>query len=283
LGNIIRNNTIPVQWWRDKEWETNFGDIVSPIVIEKLSGKKVVHASKVAGNKIVAGGSILNHACAGDYMWGTGAHYANQVCKSGVNICAVRGPLTKKIIEKSGYKIKKIYGDPAYLLPYLFKAKVKKEYNIGILPHFVDYEEVKQKVVSCDVNIIDIMSGVKNVIKEVNKCNYLFSSSLHGIIVGEVYQIPTCWVRFSNKIASKEFKFQDYYFSTERIVEVVDWRNGIVLEEGVYKTKEIISPHYETERFLLTFPYLKKEIKGLSDIKLECINWLIENKKVNLG
>jgi pyruvyltransferase len=267
----MKNDSILLYWWFDNNWKTNFGDIVSPIVVEKISGKKVVHASKVVGNRLVAGGSVLNHARSGDSIWGTGSHYAHGTCKQGVNICAIRGPLTKKVLEKSGYNPKKIYGDPAYLLPHLFKTDVEKEYNIGILPHFMDYEDVKQRISVLDVNIIDIMSGVKNVIKEVNKCNYIFSSSLHGIIVGEVYGIPTCWVRFSDKVASKEFKFQDYYFSTGRIVEVVDWKNKINLSEGVAKCKEIDKPLYETERFLMACPVLKKEIKGLADLESEVI------------
>jgi len=64
--------------------------------------------------------------------------------------------------------------------------------------------------------IIDILSGVKQVIDDICSCERIFSSSLHGLIAADAYGIHSTWIKFSNKIEGNDFKFYDYFESVGR-------------------------------------------------------------------
>ncbi len=56
-----------------------------------------------------------------------------------------------------------------------------------------------------DNNFLDI-------IDKINQCENIMSSSLHGLILADAYQIPSLRFRFKkNDIVGGDFKFDDYY------------------------------------------------------------------------
>ena len=74
-------------------------------------------------------------------------------------------------------------------LPPPKKKKNVKNIQIGIVPHFseVDYF-IKQY--GLKYTVIDLRTfEVEKVIDEINSCQYVLSSSLHGIIVAHAYHI----------------------------------------------------------------------------------------------
>ena len=59
--------------------------------------------------------------------------------------------------------------------------------------------------------IIDICSDVRGILKQINNCKCILSSSLHGLIFADSYGIPNAQILFSEKSAGRAYKFQDYY------------------------------------------------------------------------
>src|SRR3990167_1725638 len=122
---------------------------------------------------------------------------------------AVRGKLTEKIL---GVNVG-VYGDPALLLPLMYKPDTTKKYKVGTIPHYAEKDE---KVFKEAGKIINVQQNWKTFIAEVVSCDEIISSSLHGIVIAEAYGIPATWIKPTSKVAGNGFKFRDYLTGTNR-------------------------------------------------------------------
>jgi len=209
------NAQIKMWWYAD---EINFGDQLNPYLVKKMTGRTPCFTPpKDPPLKYLVIGSILQGDMSRCIIWGSGLINLNITCTRPYEIHAVRGPLTRALLLERGIPCPEIYGDPALLLPYFFQPIIKKQFKIGIIPHYVDQEHPWLKQFSQDSNvlIIDVRQPVERVIRDMLSCECIASSSLHGIIVADAYELPTCWLEFSDKVLGKGFKFKDYFLSLE--------------------------------------------------------------------
>lgn len=186
----------------------NFGDILTPYVLDHFNIKyEMVNSPNDASAMCI--GSIIRRATDKMIVLGSGTVHTKHKLNSNADYKFVRGPLTRKRIIECGGSCPEIYGDPALLLP-LFCNESKKEFDVGITPHYVDYELVKNSFP--DFKIINLENtNPLDVAKEITKCRTIISSSLHGIIAAHAYGIPAAWVKFSNNIKGDNIKFKDHY------------------------------------------------------------------------
>ena len=218
-------NEIPLFYWSSIKFENkpkeNYGDLLSKYLVEKISGKKVkwVHPRKQAWYKLnktnyLGIGSILAHASKKSIVWGSGIIDQNHSVHSG-DFRAVRGPKTRERLLNLGFDCPEIYGDPALLLPKYFNPETEKKYKLGIVPHYVDFEDVtKQFSKEKEIIVIDMLTDdIELTTSEILSCEKVVSSSLHGLIVAHAYGIPAAWVKFSDRIFGDGIKYQDYFFS----------------------------------------------------------------------
>ncbi|KCZ71782.1 Polysaccharide pyruvyl transferase [Candidatus Methanoperedens nitroreducens] len=204
---------IRAYWWSG-ERNRNFGDALSPYLVEKISHKKPVLCSKHCSKEYyIVTGSVIGAANKNAIIWGAGILYRYEKIKKPKKIFAVRGPLTRKRLLESGYECPEVYGDPALLLPRLYTPKTKKQYDLGIIPHYVDYNRVKNEIDTGDALIINLLDPIEQVIDSVYSCKRTVSSSLHGIITSHTYGVPSVWVEFSNRLVGDGTKFNDYFLS----------------------------------------------------------------------
>ncbi len=201
--------------------EDNYGDILAPFLANKLSGKKVVKVEhpmirryKWFIKHYLTVGSIICAASKNSIVWGSGIIKQNENVRA-AKFLAVRGPRTRKRLLELGYKVPEIYGDPALLLPDFIPNNIEKKYDLGIIPHYVDYEIVKEKFKSnSNIKVINLITNdIVKTTNEILSCKKIISSSLHGVIVSHAYQIPALWVKFSNKLSGDNIKFYDYFES----------------------------------------------------------------------
>ena len=219
-----KNNKICVQYYSSSH---NWGDIIAPFLVKALSGKDIVTVGERIRKDlnipvVQCVGSILQWATPKVHIWGTGFisqnRWWNNIPKK---IHAVRGPLTRDKILAKGFDCPEIYGDPALLMPRFYNPKVKKQFKIGVIPHYIDQRLAFPLSLfkDPDFTFINIKSGIENVVNKALECEFLISSSLHGVILGDAYNIPTAHVKFSGKVMGKDFKFNDYYASIHREYE----------------------------------------------------------------
>ena len=216
---VYREKDIRLDWYFGSN---NFGDILNPVLLNKLTGKKPVNICAKYYSEVhyFFIGSILDRANGNTIVWGTGFISQDSNCTCPKKIYAVRGPKTRKILLEQGIECPEIYGDPALLLPKIYKPKIDKKYKIGIIPHYVDKNNpwLDKYRNNDDINIIDIqVTNPFSFIDEVLCCEKIISSSLHGIIVSDAYNIPSMWIEFSDKVIGNGFKFIDYFMSVKRV------------------------------------------------------------------
>ena len=230
IETYMNNQKVNISWW-NKDGK-NWGDALNPILAELISGKKV--------NWIKTGdpsdeqrhyciGSILQSSMStGSEIWGTGLMRGEHTLKvKPKKIHAVRGPLTRQSLIQQGFDCPEVYGDPALLYPRYYNPTIEKKYKWGIIPHYVDQKHpwLNRFRNMENVLIINILDPINTVVDQIKSCEKIISSSLHGVIAGDAYDVPSKWIILSGKIGGMErhngkiscFKFRDYFESVKRI------------------------------------------------------------------
>ncbi|MDD4456299.1 MAG: polysaccharide pyruvyl transferase family protein [Syntrophotalea acetylenica] len=221
----------------------NFGDWLSPRLCEALSGMKVVHARPNRCD-LMALGSILGKAKNHFWnrridIWGSGLIARCKPFKSPHRIHAVRGWHTARAISNQQIAV---VGDPGLLCDILVPGNiaVRKDYSVGLIPHYVDRENTLIRSIVEQIpraRCIDIFSETLDFIRQVAACEYVLSSSMHGLITADALGVPNAWIRLSDKVWGEDFKFHDYFsvfglenvqpFPLERYTSLRDIEQGL--------------------------------------------------------
>lgn len=218
-------------------FDNNMGDALNEILIPKIFNIPVKHCD-FKHCDLVGVGSILESAISTKTylptkIWGSGfiqEHLEELNLDQKYEIYALRGRKSKEIFERNiSKKIECVLADPGLLAPMLFDKKEKKEYDLGIVPHYVDkdnpvFKEIQNQIPNSIM--IDVLSGSLNAINQIRKCRYILSTSLHGLIIADSFNIPNLWVKTSDLILGNDFKFHDYYSSFGLKMEPYDLRTN---------------------------------------------------------
>jgi hypothetical protein len=176
----------------------------------------------------------------------------------------VRGKLTENYIRKNNLlKSNILLGDLGLLCPYMVKEIVKK-YKLGIIPHYDDlnssaiYDIYKKYGKKCI--IINVQNNVDMVITQITECENIISSSLHGLIVADSFNIPNLWFENPLKYIPMEskdlgrFKYMDYYsiygiedIEPRNILDFIDDSLDIIEKE--YRVKKEIVEEKQKELY----------------------------------
>ncbi len=229
---------IKLVYWQ----EPNFGDALSPWIIERISGRQIeaknyysksqirravwtmtgrLPLSAWKGNlfpwetNIVGIGSVINSGNKFSLIWGAG--YMCEVSPKALykKILAVRGKETYRRLCQEGYQGREPqYGDPALLLPLIRSAVLQKTTKLGVIPHWSEADKFISKY-GKDFKVIDLRTrNIEKTLDEITSCERILSTSLHGIIVAHAYGIPAIWIQ-DGYIDTDGFKFRDYWSSIE--------------------------------------------------------------------
>lgn len=206
----------------------NWGDDINYYFLREILRKDVVMYSEcilaryLQKNYLFIGSTLSLCSNCRSIVWGAGflnEHFPQNFSVN--NIYAVRGPLSRQLLLDKGFVCPEIYGDPAMLIKLHYKPNATKKYSLGIIPNYDDIESVNRYAICPTVKIISPRgyNHWHEFIDEINNCNCVVSSSLHGIIIAESYGVPSRWVEFENGAALDYFKFNDFYLSINKAIE----------------------------------------------------------------
>lgn len=219
------------------------GDRLNKVMLEDLFGIKVIQTPLSKSNMSAIGSSLDSllwsnrikprldqykqylFALQDHYVWGTGFIAKNAYKEKGfifkhIHFCAVRGVLSKNRIENIiGKKMDIPTADGGLLADRWIGSNSKKNYSIGIIPHYKEQDNplINNLAVHYkDSIIIDTTDEPRKVVRLISECNTVLSSSLHGLIVSDSFHIPNMHLilyQYGERMMGDGFKFHDYYSS----------------------------------------------------------------------
>lgn len=198
----------------NKNGKENFGDVLGPYLVEKLIQNEVKYTPldhPFKPETLITIGSVVKQSRPHCIVWGAGIISQQDKVRGG-DFRAVRGPYSRKHLMDLGYEVPEVYGDPGILSPLIYFPKVEKKYDIGIIPHYIHYENIKNNALD-GVKIINLFDPIETVIQDILSCKCTISSSLHGVIMSHAYDIPSLWIEFADKLYGDGIKFRDYFSS----------------------------------------------------------------------
>lgn len=252
---------IPLYYWDARTWQdfTNFGDILSEKIVERMVGHRIATTlnnsllTECGKRKLLALGSIVHMAEDNDVIWCSGINgkHPDKTDKkfyrfTQLDVRAVRGPLTRQFLMDMGINCPEVYGDPALLLPRLF-PEFKKSENPSreyvIIPHYSD-----EHLFANHPNLLTVKEDWDELIRQVLDSKFVIATSLHGVIVAEAFGIPTRYLKVSDE--EPLFKYADYYYGTNRH----DFKYATTVEEALQMGGEPL-PECDLDKLMQSFPF----------------------------
>lgn len=213
-------------YWAGGHRHTNFGDSLSPHIVEMMTGRKVVYA-RPATCDMAAIGSILHKIhrkklkrllrgrFSPIHIWGTGAIRARKYTNRLFHIHALRGELTRDALQQP-HSLP--LGDPGLLIS-RFGIRAPKRFRWGIAPH-INYRAcptiAELHRATPNSTLIDLAApDIRATIAAVQSCDFIAASSLHGLVAADALGIPSLWVGPSED-PQWSWKFRDYFSAIGR-------------------------------------------------------------------
>lgn len=243
---MAREAPVRLYWFATKP---NFGDLLSPLLVARLSGRQVVHAKR-GKEGLRAVGSILDDVFKTPparpdrwlyqakarlrrplAIWGSGFLHLHKPSAMDVplrrlRVSAVRGEGTRGFLRHLLGERRCDWGalplgDPGLLAKELLPEPVPKRYDLGFLAHYIDapiggyVAERLRRAYGDALCVIDPADEPLRVLAQIAQCRALLSSAMHGCIVADGLGIPNraCCFSYLGQDTREDyaFKFQDYY------------------------------------------------------------------------
>jgi len=258
----------------------NFGDCINKVFFDLLTGQKMNYNRNHNTPYYHCTGSIFRVVNEHSIVYGTGfmsafddvgappnSHFLNKVYKVPKHIISVRGPLTRKKLLDMGVSCPENYGDPLILFPLIYnnnKITVIKG-KIGIIPHYSDQDNSNMNILVSNlqktnpVEMINVCTGYeyKPFIDAIQSCEYIISSSLHGMMMGLVYKKKTVLIEFSNKVVGHLFKFNDFFASINVKYQVKNIYDKTLLDNCI--SYDLTKIKQVAENMIMIAPFIQNK------------------------
>ncbi len=204
---------VDIFFWRPKHG-INFGDYLASAIVQRMLARAELLSDEEVGKprRLLSVGSVLHFAKDGDTLWGTGRNGkigAEKHLFSSLDVRAVRGPKTRAFLIDRGLQVPEVYGDPGLLIPILFGNRFCKKAVSGRIGVIQNLNDAPINLRDNRLFLIDPRERWSTVVDKILTCEFIISSSLHGLVVADAFGIPCRFVRLSED--EPDFKYLDYF------------------------------------------------------------------------
>ena len=207
-----------LSWWSHPH-PGNFGDWLSPYLIQKYSRKSIEFQSLHEGTKIshlVAIGSIGRFVKKSSIVVGTGVSSDEFLMEPNAKYFSLRGPRTAALLKKSGGPTVDSFGDPGVLASRIYPViRGKTNGRIALVRHHSHRSLPIRKNENMDE--LSILRSHPAQIEELfialNQYEAVVTSAMHVYITCQSYGIPVSLISFKgfeNAVHGDGSKYLDY-------------------------------------------------------------------------
>jgi len=195
-------------------------------------------------------------------VWGSGfIDKGPKLNNVDVTFDLVRGPLTNERVSNRDIIPQ---GDPGLLASMVLERSESVKYKLGIVVHMKDLHDVNMQDWTDNVLIISPYQTPAKVAKDITSCEMVVSSSLHGLIFADSFEVPNFRLKH-NTLEGGDYKFNDYYQSTGRVMRSLTLADVEVLADSpdsYTKTKKSYKPVKDLQKIqgtiITAFPFVKE-------------------------
>lgn len=216
LDSATNKTRVKLRHWRPRIG-ANFGDELSVAIVDQMLALRGLRLDFTvpASQRLLGVGSILQMACEGDVVWGSGVNGRNtgdEPTWRQIDVRAVRGPLTREYLvrKRPDLPVPAIYGDPGLLLFDLFPTLLNRRTRPAhperiVIPNLND---LRLKTLNTDLPVVSPLEPWPLVCEHIVQAKEIITSSLHGLALGQWLGKNVKLVRFSR--TEPMFKYEDY-------------------------------------------------------------------------
>ena len=212
------SSRVTLAWWA-KPFPGNFGDWLSPLVIEFASNSKVSYIPPerpVRGPHLFAVGSIGRFIKSNSIVVGTGISSKDVQLNKRAKYVSVRGPITAETLVASGGPKVTRFGDPGIVISRVFPIRrAKTNGRFALVRHFSHTAIPLSLPKDCDE--LSVMMSSKDDIQAflgaLVTYDFVVTSAMHVMIACHSYGIPCALVTFEGfeeNVHGTGIKYRDY-------------------------------------------------------------------------
>ena len=193
----------------------NAGDDFNVDLLKWAYPRCVIKNASDGGRRLLLVGSVAHRAQQGDIVNGIGSKPGDLPSARDVTlrVRGVRGPLTLEAFRRAGHDVSAVQflGDPGLLVGRLFPELASTPQERGRVVFIPHYRERYQFRSNRQFQVLDIDASAHHIATEIQRAEFVHTSSLHGLIWAHALGRPA---RLVTPAAGEAlYKYEDYFLS----------------------------------------------------------------------
>ncbi|WP_373089346.1 hypothetical protein [Sneathiella sp.] len=244
--------------WTHKPLGGNYGDWLSPFLLHRVTGARIVHADLGEARRyphLVSLGSIITYANRYSSVLGAGVNSVSDYIDPLADFRMVRGFVTRDLLPRQARSSEIVCCDPGFFLGHIYQPREPKNKNRRLfIPHINHYSKFRS-VEHEDFDLVDARrccaADVEALIDEIAGASEVVTSAMHVFVTCCVYGVRCALIKpmdVTSGVSGDGIKYQDCMspvLNEDFRPKLVEMRAGVRLSECV-----------ETRRYNLDFDHI---------------------------